>query len=36
MSATLGGEIYAGPSGTLFGLISEQMSAAYTELKISF
>jgi hypothetical protein len=36
MSATLGGEIYGGPSGTLFGLISEQMSAAYTELRISF
>jgi hypothetical protein len=36
MSATLGGEIYGGPSGTLFGLISEQMSAAYTELRVSF
>lgn len=36
MSATLGGEIYAGPTGTLLGLIDEKLSAGYGELKFSF
>lgn len=36
MSATVGGEIYAGPDGTLFGLIDAPLSAAYAELKVAF
>lgn len=36
MSATVGGEIYAGPDGTLFGLIDAALSAGYAELKVAF
>lgn len=33
---SLGGEVYAGPDGTLFGLIDSSLSAGYTELKVTF
>ena len=33
---TVGGEIYVGPEGTLLGLIDEQLSAGYAELRCSF
>ncbi len=33
---TVGGEIYLGKDETLYGMIDEQQSAGYTELKISF
>jgi hypothetical protein len=36
MSAFLGGEIYAGPEDSLFGLIDETLNAGYTELRIAF
>jgi hypothetical protein len=36
MTATVGGEIYAGPEGTLFGLIAAPLSAGYAELKVAF
>ena len=36
LSATLGGEIYAGPSNTLLDLIDEQLTAGYVELRASF
>ena len=36
MSATIGGEIYAGPDETLFGLIDAPLSAGYAELKVAF
>jgi hypothetical protein len=32
----VGGENYAGPTGTLFGLIDEQLSAGYAELRYDF
>ena len=34
--ATLGAEIIAGPTGTLFGVIDEQLSAGYAELRVSY
>ena len=36
MSTAIGGEIYWGPEGTLFGLIKETLSAGYAELKFAF
>jgi hypothetical protein len=36
LSATVGGEIYAGSDDTLFGLIDESLTAGYAELKCSF
>jgi hypothetical protein len=36
LSASLGAEIFAGPDGTLFGLIDEQLSAGYAELRYGF
>jgi hypothetical protein len=36
VGVTVGGEIYAGPTGTLFGLIDEQLSAGYAELRYDF
>jgi hypothetical protein len=36
LSASLGAEIFAGPDGTLFGLIDEQLSAGYVELRYGF
>jgi hypothetical protein len=36
MSGAIGGEIYAGPTGTLLGLIDEKLTAGYAELKFSF
>jgi len=36
MSTAIGGEIYWGPEGTLFGLIKETLSAGYAELRFAF
>jgi hypothetical protein len=36
MSTAIGGEIYWGPDGTLFGLIKETLSAGYAELRYAF
>ncbi|HWA75881.1 MAG TPA: DUF1302 family protein [Polyangiaceae bacterium] len=36
VSTTLGAEIYAGPEDTLFGLIDQQLSAGYAELRCDF
>jgi hypothetical protein len=36
VSATLGAEVYAGPNDTLFGLIDQQLSAGYAELRCDF
>lgn len=36
MSASIGAEIYLGPDDTLFGLIDEELSAIYAELRASF
>jgi hypothetical protein len=36
MRTAVGGEIYAGPDGTLFGFIGETLSAGYAELRYSF
>lgn len=36
MWVTVGGEIYQGPSDSLFGYIEEILTAGYTELKIAF
>jgi hypothetical protein len=36
VSTTLGAEIYAGPDDTLFGLIDQQLSAGYAELRCDF
>jgi hypothetical protein len=36
MTATVGAEIYAGPTDTLLGLIDEKLSAGYGELKFTF
>jgi hypothetical protein len=36
MSTAVGGEIYWGPQGTLFGLIKETLSAGYAELRYAF
>ncbi len=36
LSTSVGAEIYAGPTGTLFGLIDEELSAVYGELRASF
>lgn len=36
MSLTLGGEMYAGPEQTLFGLIDRELTAGYFEAKFSF
>ena len=36
MTAYLGAEIFAGPDGTLFGLIDQTLTAGYAELRFSF
>ncbi len=36
LTAYLGGEIFMGPNGTLFGLIDEILSAGYAELRVIF
>lgn len=36
MIAYVGGEVLAGPSGTLFGLVDQQLSAGYVELRSTF
>ncbi len=36
LSTSVGAEIFAGPDGTLFGLIDEQLSAVYAELRYGF
>lgn len=36
VSATVGGEVYAGPTGTLFGTIDAELSAGYAELRYDF
>jgi len=36
LSATVGGEVYAGPTGTLFGTIDAELSAGYAELRYDF
>lgn len=36
MIAYVGGEILTGPSGTLFGLVDQQLSAGYVELRSTF
>jgi hypothetical protein len=36
MSTAVGGEIFIGPNGTVFGVIKEEMSAGYAELRYSF
>lgn len=36
LTASLGGEVLGGPTGTLFGLIDEQLSAGYAELRVSY
>jgi hypothetical protein len=36
MTATVGAEIYEGPSNTLFGVIRSELSAGYAELRMSF
>jgi hypothetical protein len=36
LSATVGAEVYGGPSGTLFGLIDAELSAGYAELRYAF
>jgi hypothetical protein len=36
LSTSLGGEIYAGPDGTLFGAVDELLTAGYAELRMSF
>jgi hypothetical protein len=36
LSASLGAEIYAGPDDTLLGLIEEELSAVYAELRFGF
>ena len=36
LRGTLGGEIYSGPTGTLFGTVDEALSALFIELKVSF
>ncbi len=36
LSATVGAEIYEGPTNTLFGVIRSELSAGYAELRMSF
>jgi hypothetical protein len=36
LSAAVGAEIFAGPTGTLFGLIDRQLTAGYAELRCGF
>jgi len=36
MTATVGAEIYEGPSSTLFGVIRSELSAGYAELRMAF
>ncbi len=36
LTVTVGGDIYTGPNETLFGIIDEQLSALFIELKTSF
>lgn len=36
LSTSVGAEIFAGPDGTLFGLIDQQLSAVYAELRYAF
>jgi len=36
MMAYVGGELLTGPSGTLFGLVDQQLSAGYVELRSTF
>lgn len=36
LEGTVGGEIFAGPEGTLFGTIDEALSSLFIELRVSF
>ena len=36
LSTSVGAEIFAGPTGTLFGLIDRQLTAGYAELRYAF
>jgi len=36
LTATLGAEIYSGPSGTLFDMVGDHLGAGFFELKVSF
>lgn len=36
MTTSVGGEIYAGPDGTLLGLVDETLTGGYAELRVSF
>jgi hypothetical protein len=36
MIAYVGAEIFYGPTGTLFGMIDQSMSAGYAELRSTF
>lgn len=36
LQTAVGAEIFAGPDGTLLGLVDAQMSAGYTELRLTF
>jgi len=36
LSTAIGGEIYQGPDGTLFGMVRNSLTAGYTELRYAF
>ena len=36
MTAFIGAQVFAGPNDTLFGLIDQNLSAGYAELRFSF
>jgi hypothetical protein len=36
LSATIGGEIYQGPTGTLLGVVDDILSAGYAEMRLTF
>jgi hypothetical protein len=36
LSTAIGGEIYQGPDGTLFGMVRDVLTAGYTELRYAF
>ena len=36
MTAYVGAQVFAGPNDTLFGLIDQNLSAGYAELRFSF
>jgi len=36
MTAYIGAQVFRGPTDTLFGLIDEQLSAGYVELRYTF